>query len=160
MRAQPPQHASGLRDRAHGLGGRRARLRVPVVRMGAGRPREVFLGSGPDWGKCPRGPGWLDPQLRCLTPRFRLVTAGPLRTRFWSQPVRPRRASSVPGSRPRGPGGGWGKGFSPSTSTPPGSLRPLFRSLSPLYMLIVSGKSSLIGRIRQSKRIVSQAEPN
>lgn len=53
-----------------------------------------------------------------------------------------------------------GEGFLPNTSTLPGSSRPLLRSLPLLYMLIVSGKSSLIGRIRQSKRIVSQAEPN
>lgn len=45
---------------------------------GGGRLRDVFLGFRLDQGKCPRGPGRLDPQLRYLTPRFRLVMAGPL----------------------------------------------------------------------------------
>lgn len=56
---------------------------------------------------------------------------------------------------PKPPAGSWS-----GTSTPLGSLRqlPYFPLL--IYMLIGSGKSSLIGRIRQSKRIVSQSEPN
>lgn len=52
--------------------------------------------------------------------------------------------------------------FGPSSgiSTPRGSPRLPLRSPPLIYMLIMSGKSSLIGRIRQSKRIVSQTEPN
>lgn len=55
-----PAHRSRLPERAQGRGGWRAGLRPPAAR--------VSLGSGPDWGKCPGGPGRLDPRRRCLTP--------------------------------------------------------------------------------------------
>lgn len=45
---------------------------------GRGRLRDVFLGFVLDQCKCLRWPGRLDPLLRYLTPRFRLVMAGPL----------------------------------------------------------------------------------
>ena len=70
--------------------------------------------------------------------------------------MRPRRGPAARTSGPRCP---WG---SPPgvVSIPAGSPRPFLPSLPLIYMLIVSGKSSLIGRISQSKRIVSQAELN
>lgn len=82
VRAQPPQHASGLRERAQGRGGRRARLRIPAAGVGAGSATS-FWDPSRTGGSAFAGPGGLDPQLRYLTPGFRLVTAGPLRTGSW-----------------------------------------------------------------------------
>lgn len=116
---------------------------------------EVLFESGWDREKGVGGPGRLHPQLHYVTARLfnRQLLAGDGRAGaswFLGSSLRPWR----------GPGAEGPRGSPTGTSVPPGRRQGPLLAPPPIYMLIVSGKSSFIGRIRQSNRVVSQAEPN
>ena len=142
----PTQGSSPHRQLPEGLGRGGGGLVCAFLRFGwrlaRGHPFRIQSGHGE------RIPASRDRSILCrdyLTPMIstfnpELVCASLARS-LMSGPRRPR-------------------GSPPAVSIRAGSQRPLLPFLPLVYMLIVSGKSSLIGRMRQSKRIVSQAEPN